>query len=1719
MIDKILPRRLSSNSDSKVRGKDEMSDALNVSISHDNRDGDNGNEGVLKPIKSNVDISGIAFEGAGSSTVIGKVADEKNEVLYLFVHCTADNAMGVYAYDPNGYFVGHPLDEVIKLYTTQEFNFDPEGFVKGDLTYVQTKRTYTFSDPNDPFVPTTNKTYEDAPMLFFTDNRNEPRKLNVLRAYYDQTVNQYGLGTKSLKDFITACPKAPAFPITFEFVADESLPYSEFRNINGFQFAYQLVYRDRNVSAMSTISDIAVPPTYITHGASEQPLQLNQHNVCRLTIPIEDMSFEVEKVKILARRGNDGQFFEITELSTDPAALTLLGVVEGTQDILAGNPSGLGIATELTFDFRNDTVNKIVSTDNQTKQFDNLPKRAEAQSIINNRLLYGNYVEGFDEVVTDAVITPVAQERTLDFTNYEIKILPATCVSDETISDFESDGYPSEGTPVDPTLNKNAAFVLDPSDIPSVGISTGDVVNLSFSITPDQNWHVYDSSNSYHQHQQLGDFFGPADSELEDFEIQVPLLNFNKNRWWSNPSDAPTFSNNTGFLPAVCDNDGVGDAKWKPVQGQSFPDTIYGTSAANPLILKGEEVTISIKIRANQPLQRYQITDYIAHLITGDDLDAGTPETAFTVLTNEINNTYSYDLNLQNFQEFNMSDPLAKLITMCGKETMAGDEGSLLGCFIVEKADVEIGFFKDKAYNQELGENRYFGEGSGWDNDDNEAYKRRIGIYIKSVDNVTATTCLRAAVTNSPWKVMKLPLQTSLNVIPIGPFEPIVTVLSSFDKTEPFQSGEVFQFFQGQLEHQGLFFSGENADGKSRFSLMDGKGGPAGGPRKEDGSGDYDTLPVLVNENTQLFGATNFGSAKMNGNLLGANISGTIINNDASETMPLLRDNAFQLGPYQTADIFGYASLALNHSSSGANNVTFFMELLNDEGFRSFKSGASHAFGVVYYDQRGRASNVFPLGTALAPPYYARSNNQYGKINMEVQMNHQAPDFAESFQIVYSGNTSISDFVQYTTAGAFIATEDAAEDNGNIYVSLNHLQGNQNISYTDAGGNRSPEGERDMYTFKEGDILRVISYYTGEDTQSGRVFLNEGYDFEIIDYRELGGTSDNPLYDENNEQDTDSIPHKAKQGSFIVLKNNKNADGFNFEDVLLGTGDVNAQSHNWNKRTVVEIFSPKNVAEEDELFFYETSNVFPIDQHNELITLTDGDVWWRKVPVNMPKFDGVFTSLIGSDESESNFKSYSLETQAFNDNVRRADVTGKGKVKVIVPDSQEVRRTASITFSDKNNSASSVFVLTSFNPVKGHFKDLAVEHGSINYIVDQQDSAFVIQSNKVSSVPVSRNIITTASDDQSLVAASNVLGTIKYYAGDAGCDNNPESVCAIDNNVYFANKSSREVYRFNPSNGVQVISEAGMKSFFRKLFRQVENTGKKVKVVGGYDPDKDEYLLSVYNVGEVIDFNEGESEIPVDDSGIPLQYWGAIGEPLFGAPVEITGLVRSEATSTSSVSIPFSNVSDELVYVKVEPFNDHDLDPLAEWPTQFGNGWKRNPWFESITPAIDEMVPVEPNSTVFFDVVGIANDAPVNAPTAEFQGGVPFLFMLGNEREALPPTSGGPQDRAYSTEARARVFNAEGFEIPNSYFFDTVAINAEIFPETAGPQGLPTDNSQPLAGDINNDGAVGTQDLLTLLQEFGDVGNNSVADIDGDDSVGISDVLEFLSQFGTNSEE
>ena len=118
-IDKKAPRKLNKSSDAKVRKADEMFDALNVSVSEDGKGG-NGNGGVLKPIKSNVQLNMLDNDNY-EKFVLGKCVDTKYNVVYFFVHSPNNiNNDGVYAYDPDGYLpVDHDVNDIVTIYNPQ----------------------------------------------------------------------------------------------------------------------------------------------------------------------------------------------------------------------------------------------------------------------------------------------------------------------------------------------------------------------------------------------------------------------------------------------------------------------------------------------------------------------------------------------------------------------------------------------------------------------------------------------------------------------------------------------------------------------------------------------------------------------------------------------------------------------------------------------------------------------------------------------------------------------------------------------------------------------------------------------------------------------------------------------------------------------------------------------------------------------------------------------------------------------------------------------------------------------------------------------------------------------------------------------------------------------------------------------------------------------------------------------------------------------------------------------------------------------------------------------------------------------------------------------------------------------------------------------------------------------------------------------------------------
>ena len=121
-----------------------------------------------------------------------------------------------------------------------------------------------------------------------------------------------------------------------------------------------------------------------------------------------------------------------------------------------------------------------------------------------------------------------------------------------------------------------------------------------------------------------------------------------------------------------------------------------------------------------------------------------------------------------------------------------------------------------------------------------------------------------------------------------------------------------------------------------------------------------------------------------------------------------------------------------------------------------------------------------------------------------------------------------------------------------------------------------------------------------------------------------------------------------------------------------------------------------------------------------------------------------------------------------------------------------------------------------------------------------------VQKTKCGHIPVDRTLISDVSGTSSLIASSKFLGIPRYYVGDSGCDNNPESVVNINNAAYFANKSSGKVFKVSGANGVNIISDKGVSEYIRSQFNSAAASAPNgLRVVGGYDPIKKEYLLSI----------------------------------------------------------------------------------------------------------------------------------------------------------------------------------------------------------------------------------------------------------------------------------
>ena len=298
-----FPRSLSKSKDTRFRKKTEMSDALNLRATESvdafvnnfntgaveqGTQGDaggeispTGNMGVLKPIPGTVKTimeSGINSDADAllNHSIIGSVSDEARGHIYFFVWHADESKHCVLRYTDEDRSV-----EII--YKTKWFNFSYNSLVQGDVTHVSSSE---FGQG------TGEKTF-----LYFTDNHNEPRCLDVNACLNDQSV---GYSDNEVVEFISLCPVAPIVPIVPVFAYDPLRNSSNFRNSRGIQFAYQNVHTNGTVSAFSIYSKLAVNPSYLFQGADPTP-DVEAYNYISIRVPVQNNN--VESIRLYGKGG------------------------------------------------------------------------------------------------------------------------------------------------------------------------------------------------------------------------------------------------------------------------------------------------------------------------------------------------------------------------------------------------------------------------------------------------------------------------------------------------------------------------------------------------------------------------------------------------------------------------------------------------------------------------------------------------------------------------------------------------------------------------------------------------------------------------------------------------------------------------------------------------------------------------------------------------------------------------------------------------------------------------------------------------------------------------------------------------------------------------------------------------------------------------------------------------------------------------------------------------------------------------------------------------------------------------------------------------------------------------------------------------------------------------------------------------------------------------
>jgi len=1332
-------------------------------------------------------------------------------------------------------------------------NFNLQSFIKADLVVNQNSEH----------------------LLYFTDNRNEPRKINATKALaneYSDLINSGSLPERN--DFLAVCKKPPMFAPVIKFQTNEDRRVNRLRNVL-FQFAYQYVYDDGEYSALSPASKLAVSSSHVSSTGDGPTVQVNNNEI---RVTLKNSKGPVEKIILYVRQGNSGFYSRVTELKN------LVGTVNQE------------------FIFANDGI-YIAAPDSDTqKTFDSVPRRAGAQTFSNNRLFYGNYVEGFDNIETDSNIHATLHPPGSNLTKIDVllpeggqingpQVLPSrlnpvrmalgpdnedfenvqwlgdvesTTISAEVIEDLQTAGLLSVGTAgataglailaYQYAIWRGALDALVPDTKKTLG---GGHFTASNAVIHDtKGYQITDNG--------AGAAIGNPTETTGDYSMAFDI----------DLSDTPSqgFEASASMTARIdCTGSSIGTANFGDVAGD-YP--------VNIVVKGGNGVQLAHTPTEIRTLRNKSTT----HRFDGDDYD--------NYKNVQLNGNFS-GLEIESGMSF-IQD-----VDLSNKSRQEAGEAV---------ADAMVGLTSSMFVRSEKREN--YGPKERWRGSEALKGEGPDGEYLFSSCPLNAYSSNVTVGANDSGNNTNEDKDQSLIYISWSGFYDFIIKSASYDSvankvrcviaptalTLEADEGLVGKFNTGTNERKKNYFlkdAGKATDAKSHTSTY----------------------------------------------------------NDASIECRVALDAAKLNGE-------GIVTAINNFNVQGT------LEVVTDTGVEemaSFKSGANHDFGVVYFDDRGRHGGVQRLDSVEIPHLHDKQRNfgvgpsLSGRSEVDIRINHEPPKWASTYAPVYGGSTTYDYYLYTGISEAFIPTKAFKRDIRSTNADAEDTVNNSAVILSGMGGEVSssiflstrplegkPNSAKELmgsiktYQYQEGDRLRIVSYvdtagktqfpdielpitgyqylvddennpleviaestgteaerkkndvyrstgwflsikepripgFTRRDVQQAKDFFSQNCLIQIVRYKK--GT-ENPVYNEIGEMypiveaDDGRRSHGAtrppfRQVSLTVAVSSTNVHTFN-SDTRLYVGD-----RIQNSNAVTGYFDiVKVIPRESGGFTYKVSIDTPfkvsakgtsfstnLTPTQGCLTLKSGDAYLklRRMLVNAqtnyepPGSAGSLYTFNPTTPKEAVYRSHVVEDDSVSD-FFESNSRSVGRAHIENVEQSEIRRVSSITYSDPFAFDSNRLNLSSFNPSLFPYKDMPSKHGEVTFLVDGNESLTVLQESKVSLVPVNRNVVQMGSDS-SMVTSTDVLGSPTFMAGSFGPGVTPDGVVERFGQVYFSDVRSGRVCRID-GQGIMPISEVKMESYFEGLFGGVNNCVAVPKIPSGFDPENSEYIVTT----EPIDF-------------------------------------------------------------------------------------------------------------------------------------------------------------------------------------------------------------------------------------------------------------------------